>query len=148
MASTAVHASASTAAAQARHVSTASFALGVLLLAQYILGMAYNLYGTAPTATKSVAISSSPLLATHVILGTLLILFAIYLVFASIRAGMRIAVVTSVIALLSIIAAWLSGSSFARSGASGASMSMAVLTAVALLCSMTIVMASGAARAK
>lgn len=37
----------------------ASSGLVILLLAQYVLGIAYNLYGTAPTATKTVKMFSS-----------------------------------------------------------------------------------------
>lgn len=115
-------------------ISAASFGLVILLLAQYVLGIAYNLYGTAPTATKTIKSFSSPLLAAHVLLGTLLIVVAIYLVVASVRARTRITAITSIIGLVSLIAAWISGSAFTQKGASGYSMAMGVLTAVALTC--------------
>jgi hypothetical protein len=117
----------------------------ILLLTQYVLGVAYNLYGTAPTATKTIKPFSSPLLGAHVVLGTLLIVIAIYLVLASIRAGIRIAAVASIIGLASLIAAWITGSAFTQHGASGYSMAMGVLTAVALLCYTVDVKASAAA---
>ena len=44
---------------------------------QFILGMIYNLYGTAPTAAKSVGMFSSPVLALHVILFFLLVIAAV-----------------------------------------------------------------------
>lgn len=115
-------------------ISAASFGLVILLLAQYVLGIAYNLYGTAPTATKAIKPFSSPLLAAHVALGTLLIVVAIYLVVASVRARTRITAIVSIIGLASLIAAWISGSAFTQKAASGYSMAMGVLTAVALTC--------------
>ena len=47
----------------------------IMLIVQFILGVIYNLYGTAPTSTKSIGLFSSPDLALHVILGILLFLF-------------------------------------------------------------------------
>src|SRR5215472_4222466 len=49
----------------------------VMLLIQFILGMIYNLYGTAPTAKKSIGLFSSPVLALHVVLGILLVIAAV-----------------------------------------------------------------------
>jgi hypothetical protein len=115
-------------------VARASFGQLILLLIQYVLGLAYNLYGTAPTAAKKVDAFSSPLLAAHAVTGTLLIVAAIYLTVISVRAGTRLAAVTSAIALLSLIAAWASGDAFTQNGDNGLSMAMGVLTAVALLC--------------
>jgi hypothetical protein len=142
MASTAVHDSSPVTVRQAKHVHSASFGIVILLLAQYVLGMADNLYGTAPTAAKPVKMFSSPLLGAHVALGTLLIVIAVYLVVASVRASMRIAVVASVIGLASLVGAWISGSAFTQKGTSGFSMAMGVLTAVAILCYTAIVYAA------
>ncbi|HEX9541281.1 MAG TPA: hypothetical protein VGA04_24205 [Streptosporangiaceae bacterium] len=128
---------------QARRFSSASFGLVILLIIQYVLGIAYTLYGTMPTAGKQVGLFSSPLLAVHVIVGTLLVLAAIYLVIAAVRARIRLAVIMSVIGLLSILAAWVTGSAFAQKGASGFSMAMGVMTAVALLCYMVNVRVLG-----
>ena len=44
-----------------------SLGLVSMLIIQFILGMIYSLYGTGPTATKSVGMFSSPVLALHVI---------------------------------------------------------------------------------
>ena len=57
--------------ARLERVRMASFGVLTMLVLQFILGTAYNLYGTAPTATKSVGLFSSPLLAIHVVLGIL-----------------------------------------------------------------------------
>jgi uncharacterized membrane protein len=116
----------------------------ILLLAQYVLGIGYSLYGTAPTATKKLKPFSSPLLAAHVVLGTLLIVVAIYLVVVSVRARTLVAAMASIIGLASIIAAWISGSAFTQKGASGYSMAMGVLTAVALTCYVLNVYSLGA----
>lgn len=134
MASTTVRDSPSAAARSARRLPPVSFALVILLVAQYVLGIAYNLYGAAPTATSTIKPFSSPLLATHVVVGTLLIVIAIYLVVASIRARIPTATLISVTGLISLIAAWITGSAFTQKGTSGYSMAMGVLTAVALLC--------------
>jgi hypothetical protein len=115
-------------------VVKASVVMVVLLLVQYVLGISYNLYGTAPSATRKVEPFSSPVLAVHVVVGTLLIVVAIYVVVVSIRARTALAVVTSVVALASLVAAWISGTAFIQKGANGFSMAMGVLTAVALLC--------------
>lgn len=139
MASTAVRDSVFTVARKARRISTASFALAILLLAQYVLGIAYNLYGTAPTPAKKIKLFSSALLGAHAVLGTLLIVLAIYLVVASIRARLRFAVVASAVGLAALIGAWASGSAFIQEGESGYSMAMGALTAVALLCYVTVV---------
>jgi hypothetical protein len=119
----------------------ASFGMVILLLAQDVLGVAYNLYGTAPTATKSVKVFSSPLLGAHVILGTLLFLLSIVVVVTSIRARERVATIASTVGVISIFAAGANGSAFAQDGASEHSMAMAVLTAVAVLCYTTIMSA-------
>jgi hypothetical protein len=49
----------------------------IMLIVQFILGIIYNLYGTAPTSTKSIGLFSSPDLALHVILGILLVIAAL-----------------------------------------------------------------------
>ena len=63
----------------ARLVRLRMSSLGVvaMLIIQFILGVIYSLYGTAPTSTKSVGLFSSPDLALHVILGILLVIAAV-----------------------------------------------------------------------
>lgn len=148
MASTTIHDSAPTASRPARHLSAASFALVILVLAQYVLGISYSLYGTTPTATKALKLFSSPLLAAHVIVGTLLIVIAVYLVVVAVRARIRAATIASIIGLISLIAAWISGSAFAQKGTDGFSMAMGVLTAVALLCYTAMTKAPGEPRSR
>jgi len=117
----------------AGRINRASFGLVIMLIVQFVLGAAYNLYGTAPKSGKPIGMFSSPLLAIHVILGILLILAAIDLLVRAIRASLTPAVVTSAVGLLAIIAAAGAGSGFTRDGANGASFGMALATGIAML---------------
>src|SRR6266700_370353 len=49
----------------------------IRLIGECILGIVYNLYGTAPPAIKSVGLFSSPLLALRVIVAILLVIAAV-----------------------------------------------------------------------
>ena len=118
----------------ANRIRMASFGALTMLVTQFVLGTAYSLYGTAPTNGKPVGMFSSPLLAVHVILGILLIIAAIMLVVRAIQARRTPLVATTVAGLLVIAGAFGAGSSFARDGSNGASLGMALLTAVAMLC--------------
>ena len=124
-----------TTVARLERIRMASFGALTMLFLQFVLGAAYGLYGTAPTATKSVGLFSSPLLAIHVILGILLVIAAAMLVFRVVQARAGAALlVTSVIGLVAVIGAAGAGSSFAQDGANGASLGMAIATAIAMLC--------------
>jgi heme A synthase len=118
----------------ANRIRMASFGALTQLVIQFVLGTAYSLYGTAPTSSKSVGMFSSPLLAVHVIWGILLVITAIMLVVRAVQAQHTPSIVTTVIGLLVILGAFGAGSSFARDGSNGASLGMALLTAVAMLC--------------
>jgi heme A synthase len=118
----------------ANRIRMASFGALTMLVIQFVLGTAYSLYGTAPTSSKSVGMFSSPLLALHVVNGILLIIAAIMLVVRAIQARHRPSIVTTVVGLLVILGAFSSGESFIGNGSNGASLSMAILTAVAMLC--------------
>jgi hypothetical protein len=120
--------------ARLERVRMASFGVLTMLVLQFILGTAYNLYGTAPTATKSVGLFSSPLLAIHVVLGILILITAAVLVFRAVQAKSGVVLATSVVALVAILGAFGAGSAFANNGDNGASLGMAIATAVAMLC--------------
>jgi hypothetical protein len=120
--------------AQAERIRMASFGALTMLILQFALGTAYNLYGTAPTAGKSVGMFSSPLLAIHVVLGILIIVAAAFLVFRAVQARAGAVLATTVVGLVAVLAAAGAGSSFTRDGAAGASLGMALATAVAMLC--------------
>jgi heme A synthase len=135
----------------AERLRMASFGALTMLVLQFVLGTAYNLYGTAPTASKSVGWFSSPLLAIHVILGILIVIAAIALVVraASLRGGRpprtppegRLeqakagpVLYLSIGGLVAVLAAFGAGSAFAGHGNNGDSLGMAVATAAAMLC--------------
>jgi hypothetical protein len=112
-----------------------------MLIVQFILGIIYNLYGTAPTATKSVGMFSSPLLAFHVILGFLLLIAAIGQLVRAIGTRHRLAIWMSAGGLAGILGALFAGMAFVGDGAAGSSLGMALAFAVALACYAVLVFA-------
>lgn len=117
----------------------ASLAALVLLVIQYGIGIGINLYVTVPAADHGhgigTAISNGPgVLAAHIVIGLLLILAAAALVVQAVRARHPGVIVTSVIGLLALVGAAAQGASFVDNAHPAASMTMAVLTGVALLC--------------
>jgi heme A synthase len=115
-------------------IRMASFGALTMLVIQFVLGAAYSLYGTAPTSSKSVGMFSSPLLAIHVILGILLAIAAIMLVVRAVQARHAPSIATNVAGLVVILGAFGAGSAFSQGGSNGASLAMALLAAVAMLC--------------
>lgn len=120
--------------AQAERLRMASFGALTMLILQFVLGAAYNLYGTAPTASTSIGMFSSPLLAIHVILGILIIVAAAFLVFRAVQAKAGPVLALCVVGLLAVLGAAGAGSAFTDKGAEGASLGMALATAIAMLC--------------
>jgi heme A synthase len=120
--------------AQTERLRMASFGALTMLVLQFVLGTAYNLYGTAPTASKSIGMFSSPLLAIHVVLGILIILAAVMLVVRAVQARISPITATSVIGLLAAGGAFGAGSAFTNSGDNGASFGMALAAAIAMAC--------------
>ncbi len=118
----------------ANRIRMASFGALTMLVIQFVLGTAYSLYGTAPASGKSVGMFSSPLLAIHVILGILLVIAAVMLVVRAVQARHTPTIATTVAGLLVILGAFGAGSAFTQDGSDGASLGMAVLAAVAMLC--------------
>ena len=80
-----------------------SFGLVTMLVLQFILGMIYNLYGTAPTPSRSVGLFSSPVLALHVILFFLLVIAAVGQLIRAVSARHRLALWMSAIGLLGVL---------------------------------------------
>ena len=138
---TVTHAAGQTQAGRLARVRMASLGAVVMLILEFILGMIYNLYGTAPTAAKPVGLFSSPDLALHVILGILLFVAAVALLIRAIGAGHRLAIWMSAVGLASIIGGGFAGLGFTSSGASGASLGMSIAFAVALACYVVLVFA-------
>ena len=116
-----------------RRATLASF---VLLVVQYAIGAGVNLYVGAPSGVHGIgeAISRGPAaLSVHVVLGLLLVLAAVGLVVQAVIARHWVLTATSVVGLLALVAATLSGARFVENRLPSASMAMAVLTGVALL---------------
>jgi hypothetical protein len=113
----------------------------VMLIVQFVLGVIYNLYGTAPTSAKSVGLFSSPDLALHVILGILLVIAALGQLVRAIGVRHRLTIWLSAVGLVAIVAAGFAGLGFAGNGAAGASLGMALAFAVALACYVVLVFA-------
>jgi hypothetical protein len=118
-----------------------SLGVVVMLIIQFIVGIVYNLYGTAPTSTKSVGLFSSPVIALHVVLGILLGLAAIGQLVRAIPIRHKLSIWMSALGLLSIIGAGFAGLGFAGSGASSASLGMSLAFAAALACYIVLLVA-------
>jgi hypothetical protein len=121
-----------------------SLGMALALLVQYALGMVVNLYVTVPardqgggilTAVGRAFANGPAAVAIHAGLGLLLIAGAISLVVRSARSRHRPLIWLSAVSLLSILGAALNGAAFVNSGDNGPSLGMAMLTAVALACS-------------
>jgi hypothetical protein len=122
----------------------ASFGAVTMLIIEFVLGMIYNLYGSAPTASKSIGLFSSPVLALHVIMSILLLLAAVMLLVRAIGAGYRLTIWMSALGLVAIIAAGGAGLGFTRNGAAGASLGMSLAFAVSLTCYVVIILTASA----
>lgn len=117
----------------------ASLAAFVILLIQYGIGVYVNLYATVPAGDDGkdigTAISNGPAaLSVHAVLGILLILAALGLLIQAVTARHWAVLAAAAIALIAIVGAAAEGARFVSQGAADASMTMAVLTGVALLC--------------
>jgi uncharacterized membrane protein len=126
-----------------RGLRPGSFAAVVMLILEFGLGSWVSLYAQIPVSDQGkgafaafgAAVAHGPAgLALHALLGTLLLVTAITLVIRAAVARRAAASAISAVALLAVIAAWLSGARFVGSGSNGASLGMAMATAVALLC--------------
>ncbi len=119
-----------------------SFGVAVGLLIQYAVGLWVSLYVTVPArdqgggelAAVGRALANGPAaLAVHAGLGLLLLAGSIVLVVRAVVAGDRFFMVTTAVSLLAVLGAAGSGAAFVNSGSNGASLTMGLLTAVALL---------------
>ncbi len=124
-------------------VRRSSLGLSAALLVQYALGLWVNMYVTVPgrdqgggiLAAAGRALANGPAaLAVHAGLGLVLLLGSIVLVVRAAVARTGFFVVTSAVSLLAVLGAAGAGAAFVNTGQDGASLSMGLLTAVALLC--------------
>ncbi len=111
----------------------------VMLVVQYGLGIILNLYIAVPASDAHAGliqeIASGPLMLTlHALLGLALIGAALVLLVRAVRLQDRVIALLAAAGLTAIGGAFASGEIFVRNGQSGASLAMALLTGVALLC--------------
>jgi hypothetical protein len=128
-----------------------SLAALVMLVAQYGLGIVLNLYVAVPASDEHAGImqeiASGPLTLTlHALLGLALVATAIVLLVRAVGTGDRPIAVLAAAGLTAIGGAFASGEIFVRSGEQGASLAMALLTGVALLCYIGALARAGSAR--
>ena len=132
-----------------RHMSVAAL---IMLVLQYGLGIILNLYVAVPAPDAHAGIiteiATAPLaLTAHAILGIALIGTAILLVARAVGVRDRLLAVLATAGLTAIGGAFGAGEIFVRNGQDAASMAMAVLTGMALLCSIgTLTVATAAGR--
>jgi hypothetical protein len=118
-----------------RRVSLAAL---IMLVAQYGLGMFLNLYVNVPAADAHAGfmqeVANGPFaLTVHATLGLALIVTAIVLLVRAVRVEDRLVAMLATAGLTAIGGAFAAGEIFVRNGQSGASLAMALLTAVAML---------------
>jgi hypothetical protein len=105
----------------------------VLLIIQFGLGMGINLYVTLPAHKAFFStVFGSAAVAVHVIVALALLGAVIGAVVRAIRCGRAIVPVSA--GLAAVVVAWIGGVSFAGSQSGGASLAMALATAVAMFC--------------
>jgi hypothetical protein len=120
-------------------------AAAVLLVIQFGLGTAVNLYVTLPTGKSFWSkVFGDGAVAVHAIVALLLIGAAVSALVRSIRARHRLLVVLTSASLVAIVVAAASGVAFVRNESNGASLSMALAAAVALFCYLAAIFALGA----
>ena len=103
----------------------------VLLIIEFGLGIGVNLYVTLPQHKSFLhTVLGSATLAAHAIVAVVLLGAAIGALIRAIRA--RKAIVFTAAGLTAVVAAGIAGATFASSQSNGASLAMALATAVAL----------------
>ncbi len=114
----------------------------VLLVIQFGLGTAVNLYVTLPSGRSFWStVFSQGAVAVHAIVALLLIAASVSALVRSIRVGRRLMVLLASAGLLGILVAAGSGVAFVRNGSNGASLAMALAAAVALFCYLAAIFA-------
>jgi hypothetical protein len=135
----------------------ATFVVLLLLLIQFALGIAANLYVTVPIhhpgagasdyftgSLRSLgwALHAAPIaLAAHAALGLLLVLAAAGLIFQAARVRRRLLVAAASLGTGCVIGAGFNGASFLDYAMNVSSLIMALLFALAMLCYLTIIYA-------
>jgi hypothetical protein len=106
----------------------------ILIVVQFALGTAYNLYGTMPKDGKSLGIySDGPLLAVHGTLGLIIALGSLRALMVGVRSRNRGLLAATLVGTLAVFGAVAGGMAFLPHGANGASLAMALATGIAML---------------
>jgi hypothetical protein len=130
-------------------VRRVSLAALIMLIVQYGLGIVLNLYVAVPASDAHAGlmqeIASGPLTLTlHALLGLALIGTAILLLARAVAAADRPLATLASGGLTAIGGAFACGEIFVHNGQQGASLAMALLTGVALLCYVGVLARAGA----
>jgi hypothetical protein len=129
-------------AAKVRGLRNNVLAALVMLVLEYGLGIWTNLYANLPAsdhgkatfAAFAGAVAHGPIsLTLHALLGTLLIVTATSVVVRTALIRQSVLIIIGSVALLAIVAAWISGTKFVSDAANGSSFGMAIATGVAIL---------------
>jgi hypothetical protein len=105
----------------------------VLLIIEFALGISVNLYVTVPEGKSFFSkVFGSAALGAHAVISLMLLGAAIGAVVRAIRA--RTAIAFTSVGLTAVVAAGIGGASFVGTQSNGASLAMALATAVAMLC--------------
>jgi hypothetical protein len=113
----------------------------ILLAIEIVLGIAVNLFVKIPAADKgtfefsafAATFTHGPVsLATHAIVGTLIVLAAISVLIRAISTRRALQITLAILGLLAVLGAWSAGTGFVGTGDDGASFGMATSTAVAI----------------
>jgi hypothetical protein len=124
----------------------------VMLVIQYGLGIILNLYVEVPASDAHAGIlteiaTAPPVLTVHAVLGAALIGTGILLVARAVGVQGRLLAVLATAGLTALGGAFAAGEIFVRNGQDVASMAMAILTGLALLCYIgTLTLATAAGR--
>jgi hypothetical protein len=124
----------------------------VMLVIQYGLGIILNLYVEVPAADAHAGVlteiaTAPPVLTVHVVLGIALIGTGVLLVARAVGVRDRLLAVLATAGLTALGGAFGAGEIFVRNGQNTASMAMAILTGMALLCYIgTLTLATAAGR--
>jgi hypothetical protein len=110
----------------------------VLLIVQFGLGMGVNLYVTLPAHKSFLStVFGSAVLAAHAVVALALLGAAIAALVRAIRTQRAVAFTS--VGLAAILAAAAAGASFAGNQGNGASLAMALATAVAMFCYLAVI---------
>lgn len=124
-----------------------TFAVLVMLIIEFCLGMITNLFANIPATDKGAnslaafgkAVTNGPVVLTlHALLGTLIVIGAITVMVRAFMVRRASSIVLSIIGLFAILMAWMSGTRFIGDNSNGTSLSMAFATAIAMFCYATL----------